>query len=394
MKLYAIFIIFTLLISCAQSPGTDDAVDEMPFNENEFRNFVATDTLSIELDSITAPEQYYTKLIEADSDIYYTFFNENAYALQGYSLNTNDLCLKINNKKKGPNALTNPYRFYFHNFDSIFFINCDAAVIQIFDSTGTKFYDETISFKDTLREYAPTLDNFYEFTYNRETKTIGFWIHPLSPSYENHKYWEGSRSVNYSIKKQRVLNTFGQFPKSYYYNNGIYEGFEYINSYAIPGYRVLYFHNSSEIQIYDHKGIIKRKLKVPEELDGDFGPPIMKVGQGRPSFERIQQHMTESNYCARMFSNPSGTLHYRVVKLPVSYYLPNNKTRNFHDRPFKIIILDENFKVISYKEFKGNHYDFYQSFAVNNKFYISMNNPLNSFSDENRLLFQVFEVGK
>ncbi len=71
---------------------------------------------------------------------------------------------------------------------------------------------------------------------------------------------------------------------------------------------------------------------------------------------------------------------------------PDGRMRNFNDRPFSVMVLDEDFRLIDEISFPGSYYDLFHSFAVGNRLYISMNNPLNPAASDDHLQFAIYEI--
>lgn len=118
----------------------------------------------------------------------------------------------------------------------------------------------------------------------------------------------------------------------------------------------------------------------------------MEVGQDRPDIQQEQNYLTVEPFYVRMMTNQDGSLHYRIVKHRAELRYVDGKMRKFHDKNFSVMVLDNQFRVIDEVMFKGGIFDFYQAFAVGNKFYMSLNNPLNKNSREDAMQFVVFKL--
>jgi hypothetical protein len=117
--------------------------------------------------------------------------------------------------------------------------------------------------------------------------------------------------------------------------------------------------------------------------------------QGNTNDADIQEehnYNLQTPFYVKMFSNESGNLHYRIAKLAVPLRYPDGRFRLFHDKPFVIMVLDEELALIDEVEFPGGKFDFFQSFSWGNKLYISLNNPLNPYASDDAMQFAVFEV--
>ena len=381
--------IISFSISCSNKK--DSNLDyELSGQSNDLRTWQAVDTLSIIVDSVTSPTNYFGQIKIVNSDTLYIIFNPNINALQAYSLNSKKMAWKILLEKEGPNAVDSEGKFYYHTNDSIFFFSeYPVNKLKIVTSQGNVIKTINVPLPDG---YWTSLNMFNELKYISETKSIAFPIYPEINSSADLTFYEKARLCTFNLEN-RNLNTLGAFPKQFYENDYVYSVFDFFEYYTAPSNKVLYFHPTSEIQVYSLlTDSLLHTYRIPSKYIKQKTRPYMKLGQDRPDMQQEQNYLTTEPFYVRMMTNQDGSLHYRIVKHRAQLRYVDGKMRKFHDKKFSVMVLDNQFRVIDEVMFKGGIFDFYQAFAVGNKFYMSFNNPLNKNSREDAMQFVVFKL--
>ena len=401
MKLPLIFPLFTIvtfiaLIGCHNSSSKyqlDYPLEQAQQSEKISGSLVVIDTLIIAIDSVTQSMDPYMQLMEIEKQPFLIMFNTNNFNIQGYHLYDSSKNWKMQMFSEGPNAILNPDRFYYHNKDSIFFIsggNIQKAYLVNSLGIVKKKYD--LRLKDLSINNWITNDHLFEFRYLPESASVSFWSYPgWVNSYDGYEYYLGSKACIYNLNTGTYA-TFGGFPKKYFQDDNLYEVFNQIHAYSTPDYWILNYPGAAEVQVFNRKTLeIEKHIEIHSKFIDEISP-LMKLGEQRRDAQTEVNYQVESPYYFRMQANLDGSRHYRIVKLYASLRYINGKKRNLYDIPFSVMVLDDQLQIITEHRFKGGQFNFYQTFAYQDKFYINMNNPLNSNANENALQFVVFAI--
>lgn len=389
----ALYICSILIISCENNQEIEYVV-QIPGLSAIDAELKLVDTLRIKLDSLTSPENYYGHIRYIDNQPYYCILNGYTNTIQAYHLFDSLKYWQVQIPMEGPNSSPKIDRAYVHNKDSIFTISDDFNHrVYLYNSVGVLTNTYNIPLKGDFKNYWTYHDYFYDFVYQPKYKTVGFWMYPDNQASEDgYEYYKMAKAARFNIETDSI-QAFGHFPNVYFRDNNLYENFEYYNSYEVADLNILYFAASSEIQVYDLNSCkLINTFQIPSKWIDEPIIPHMKLLQERPELREGSKYLQKTGYYAKMLSNKEGTLHYRIVKHPVELKYSDGSKRNWNDQPFSIMVLDKDFKIILEKKFKGGIYDFWQVFAVENKIYISINNTLNDYANDDYLQFAVFSL--
>ena len=385
-------IIFLLQFSCQRKTEKIPGL-EVTIRSKINKKLIIEDTLQIPVDSVTNPANYYGQIKYQDGDTLYVIFNDNINAIQAYSLSTNQLVWKLIFPKEGPREVRENSRFYYYNRDSIFFFSqYPYNEVKLFNHSAELINAWHIDLAKPYDNYWISLDIFGEFKYCNTTKSVVFAIYPnISPS-EDLRFYEQARLCSYNLTTNES-KVFGGFPGSFYATDALYYVFEYIEFYLMPGKLVAYYHPSSEVFTYEMPDFNpKLHIVIPSRFMKKATRPFMYLGEEEPDAQQEGNYMATEPFYAKMITNQSGSIHYRIVKQRAPLRNDDGKLRNFYDRPFSIMALDEDFNTIDEIKLVGGQYDFYQVFALDSRFYLSYNNPLNNSSSDTNMQFVVYSL--
>lgn len=381
------YILFICLFTfCGQKPGKD--VGPMLQSVEKIK-LTLVDTLMIPVDSMTKPSYYYDQFKIIDSVPYYLIYNGARKALQAYALSQSGQNFIVEFEKEGVNGIDEPFWFHYHTRDSIFFIySNNHRRISLYNSFGTRVSSWVMGFPGDYENAWLYNELFYRPEYDPAMKTIGFWV--ARGVVDKLPFQTTAKQCRFNIETQEYT-FFGDIPKPFesvnlYPNN-------YINGYATDNFFVTYFNTAHEIHLYKKdslsgvKKIFAKSRFLPDEFE-----PLIKSESDDPDIQEESNYNATHGYYAKMISNEDFTYHYRIVKHPADLRYPDGKRRNFHDRKFSVMVLDRDFNLIEEIEFPGGKYDFFQSFAFENKFYISLNNAMSDFLSDDQMQFAVYEV--
>ena len=382
--------VFLGWLAAACTAGEESMTGAVTVATDRPGKLVLQDTLVIPTDSITEPQQYYSQ-ITADGK--YIVFNYNNNCLQIYSIRHRTLLNKICFAKDGPHAIGINGSFYYHNHDSIFFLEDYAQHnIKLFDRHGKLRKYWHLNFPEPYEEYWIGLNEiFARYDYSAKNHTIVFPLYPDEES-RSRTFYQKSRLCSFNLQTEEY-NFFGGFPEVFYKSEDLYEQLEFINYYSTPTQLIAWYHPTKTIYVYDRQNFNQLKfLRIPSRSFKKETRPLLQYGMERADPQEQRNYLLTAGYTAMMITSPSGRFHYRLIKLPAPLQYADGSIRQFHDKPFAIQALDSAFNVIDEISFPGGQFDFYQTFAWQDKLYVSMNNPLSEHFNEEAMQLAVFEL--
>ncbi len=111
-------------------------------------------------------------------------------------------------------------------------------------------------------------------------------------------------------------------------------------------------------------------------------------------FESTNQTEQVLNHCyfGRIIYSPSKNLYYRLALIPSSYYAKSrdNNWEIWHHNKIGLVVLDDDFSIISYHIFPPDKYDFFGITLGNKGLMFPRNNPFNPNIDEDILHYDVY----
>jgi len=354
---------------------------------------IASDSLRMEVDRTTKNVAYMEQVKVLGQDTLYFFYNPGNHNIQYYNLNTGMKEGTIQLSSDGPNGVPDLTGFYVHNLDSVLFVSYMPSRIYLVNRQGelTKKWNFTEGTKSLKPEL--TTEYFYELTYNAEKNAINAWFHhPQILIQEKDYYLRKGICIEVYLDSLDDYKIFGVFPENYTQGDGIYDFYSEIGGYLTPKYHVINFMGSHEVHLYDResKKMVKR-LKLKSEFASESISPSRKIGQKELDIRKQDEYMTTTPGYMKMMHNEDFSLHYRILKHGVSFRI-GDKKRHFFNKPFSVAVYDSEFRLLTEKEFPGGTYDYYNSFAHGDKFYLSLNNELNEINDEDYMLFEIYTL--
>jgi hypothetical protein len=389
IRLSIVILIWLSGLSCGRISSDKHVHSGEVVRSEKLIKLVLSDTLTIPVDSVTLSQHYYHQLVHSDSSTFYVIFNASRHTLDFFSLDRRAKAFEITFQAEGPHGIGQPDRFYYHNSDSIFFIySNNIKRLILCNSLGIKKQTWQIELPEPYSDYWISNELFYEFSYDPLNKSVRFWI--SDGEVNTLSYQKSILQCQYNIQSNSCT-LFGvlpdEFKKFNYYPNN------FINSYTSGKNFISWFFPLHDVHVYDRtSNSLLRVLYVKSNYMPAHVEPMKKGETNDADIQEEANYNLQTAFYVKQFTNETASLHYRIVKLGVPLQYSNDRRRHFHDKPFVIMLLDEDLALINEVEFPGGVYDFFQSFAWGNKLYVSLNNPLNPYSKDDFMQFAEFEI--
>jgi len=389
IRLSIVIFILSSSLNCGRISSDNNVYSEDMIRSKKILKLTLSDTLIIRVDSTTLPQSYYHQLVQSDNSIFYVIFNASKHSLYFFNLYRGEKAFEIPFQAEGPHGIGQPDRFYYHNPDSIFFIYYNNIKRLILcNSLGIKKQTWQIELPEPYSDYWINGELFYEFAYDPHSKSIRFWI--SDGEVNTLGYQKSILHCRYNILTNSC-KVFGvlpdEFKKFNYYPNN------FINGYTAGKNFITWYFPLHKVQVYSiSDDNLLRTVYVKSKYMPNNIAPMKQGNTNDADIQEEHNYNLQTPFYVKMFSNESGNLHYRIAKLGVPLRYPDGRIRLFYDKPFVIMVLDEELALIDEVEFPGGKFDFFQSFSWGNKLYISLNNPLNPYASDDAMQFAVFEV--
>jgi hypothetical protein len=392
MSRYYFFLMLITSISCNQNTHQHaERVIEPIVKTSKQYKLSFTDTISIKLDSLTSPHYYYGQTAHNKDEIYYIVYNETKSKLQFYSIITQSFVNEISFSKNGPDGIYRPDKFYYHNKDSIFFLYEDNhKAIRLFNDEGKLISSWKLNLPDEYKDFWISTEYFYDVKFDAKRDELGFWI--SQGHSDKIAFQKTMKQCRFNIKTN-TYRFFGELPGEFYQHN-LYPH-NTINSIYLGDELLVYYNLIPEIHLYDLDELqLKSRYKITSEFDNlSLYTLIKKEGEDIDMLDEYKYNLTKG-LVARIVSSHNGAFHYIIIKHEVDDRYSDGTKRNFYDKPFSIIVLNNEYELITEVPFEGGVLDFYQIFAIENSLFLSLNNVTGNKMSEDYFKFLKIEVNE
>lgn len=397
-----IFFYFLIILSVGCTSSTKEKDNSFYYETDEAKSsgkkcsLNLTDTLKIEVGTQISPLMMNGRIFTAEKSHYLSFFNNQTYNLTFFPLSPQQAkAISIEIEKEGPEGIRNVKDFFIQSMDSIFILSgrMNEKMIYLINQKGE------INYKwDLNKHLSENFENYwlghdteikhYRLHYNPEKKEIYFYM------YNGNIIDKKTQSTYTQIAlnlKNNTFREFGKLPiafkeKSFYPMFGIGSLFS--------SNKVINFSPSlNDLVLYDLDSL---KFIKAINLESKYSNNLI-IGEDAigydPTIAQERDFLTESDFYTHMLTNSTGDYIYRFLKLGQSAKITNGENRDPLDLKFSVQVLDENLDLILEKDFSESQPMFFlESFAIDNKLYISFNNPLNENFSENHKQYYVYKM--
>jgi hypothetical protein len=395
MKRIYLFFYFSFIISsCANDEDKSHFRDleEVKLTNNTI-DLVLIDSVTFPISKYTDPVQSSGKMLSMENDNYYYYFNDNNNSIEFMKVDSPKTDLVVSLNKEGPNSVSSIKDIFAVTLDSIFVISGagNRKIVTLINGKGNNI--DTWNLDNYLpskyESYWLTDFDCYKFAYDNNRNTMYFYLY-------NGYIIEQSTQITFEQFAFNIVDEsytiFGILPnefseKSFYPYFGIC-------SEILPNYIINYFPSLPYTIIYEkdsleNKNLISSTSKFITQLD------IAEDEIGNdPNSSLERKFLMESDAYLKTLTNKDGSLIYRFLKLGQPSLTVDNKPLDFMDMNFSVQIFNSKFKFLAefdFSDFDDLYFPF--SFAIDQKLYISTNNPISKTFDENNYKFYIYEVG-
>ena len=305
-------------------------------------------------------------------------FTDNQNTIHFLSFSTQEPKFRLNFDYNGPNGVGSFYKYYFHNFDSIFVNRHMTDDIYLLDSSG-----QVIDKMNYLgHDVSASFDGFK--IYHEEDSVFG--IFASSPA----GYWLEVEPLKSNIFIKSMLNG-----KNYKALNYVYpKSFEESKSSNLSIYPVFTenkiivgFKGSHQVFVLNTKN---NKLQS-KKVESKFSEGVMRSLDAPNINEHTRYAIQHLSYSYILWDKYK-KVYYRFVKLPYMPKLDEDLNSLLRYPPkFSLMVLDENLNILAEKELKSRTYELRDSFVTPEGLWVSTHHPANPNIVEDQFRFQLVQ---
>jgi|GEM_PF-6735548 len=247
--------------------------------------------------------------------------------------------------------------FYFHNMDSIFLLSVENNRIYLMDSQGR--LNNTFNLNDASQNFQG--ENFFSISYESrrniflDKKNNYLYLRSVPPNdwHSEREFYKKPIISIYDIETDKFIKIIGEFPK-HFSESKLYFPSDNQFSFIIDFENGFYYlshrreHSIYKYDLFTDKLIKKISAKSTYLDDFDLIPRNVDV-------QKMVNSLTKDGTYTNFLHNPFKNQYYRIVTHNQELINPNSGKLNhpINNRPFSIIVFDENLEVIGESLFEN-----------------------------------------
>lgn len=380
MKQFLLLFSFILCFSCKKNQNTTD------FTNTQYNvYFEKVETVQIEIDSSISPFIWNCQFLWDKNVLVFNNHNLNDNSLILIDLKTNKTS-KLSFETEGVNELKNAiFNFYYHNKDSIFFLPMYTHKILIFDNQQK--VKNKIKFKTGIENIGQTIvymgqNNTLFKNHKMIFTTFPTNANQMASSINDPIFYE----INFedSIAKALPFTYELNFDESYPLQHPFY--IDPRSVFDLDGNIIFTFPKSSILFRAD-----KKEIKKSIDIQSDYIDEYQQL----KSMKDFGTHEITGNANIKLDYDKINKHIYLIAEIGISKR--NGETGKLNendDKPFVVIVYDNDMNKILEQIFVGSKYKISASFVGQKGLYLSLNNKKNDSFDEDKLQFEIFKLTK
>lgn len=377
-----------VLLSCAKNEGQGEK-----FPSEELFTLEESELLKIPIDgrtpNTTSSLSYFVEDVEGDKNRYLVFLNRNRPSIQFYNLDDYNMDLIIELNEDGPNGVGRPSGVSVVGKDSIYIVSSVGYKISLINQQGTVKKSCRLLNQNQSRGEETGTPRVHT---SRPLYFVdGMAYMNLAPDRNPHNdhFYEGftNLKLNFEQCQFSYFNTFPESMQGNAWGNGSGNYSTTINNNNVFIYS---FGPDEYLYSYNPKDHAKQKFYAGSKFIDKIEP--MKTAWGNTVEYRRKYVLESPAYLNVIYDN------YREVYYRFAIHEIEEKDEvlgfqnKYFDKPFSIIILNKDLKVIGEKLFPGKVYQINNFFLTEKGLFVSNGNDRNSNINEDELTFTLFEL--
>lgn len=379
--------LFIFCIHLSASCSDRESTQSTETNLSEL-NLVSGNSISIPIDSLTSVQKY-LQLVSLSGEEYLISYqsnqSESSTNFHFYLLKDREKVFTLTFDEIGPNGVGKISPFAsFVNFDSILVSQINSNKVYLMDSAGnlkTKYdFNGIKSSKGTIYPMATyplaiTNENLYSFQMNSFDSETGKFSKGAYPE------------VIYNLKTNQWSSgivTYPEYPDLYY--NSI-EVWKVSRCFGLMNELVYSFAFDNNLYVSNNYTVRSFSIRNDDFRILNASPPDIRLDDMRSQMKLI----SESGLYLSLIPDPYRNIYYRIYLMPGDFMDVDGKFYMLAERPFKIQVINDNFKLIGETEFDGRKFNPYRIMVCKDGLLIEEGNPYNPISDD-RFIFKLFNI--
>ncbi|PKP24636.1 MAG: hypothetical protein CVU03_11450 [Bacteroidetes bacterium HGW-Bacteroidetes-2] len=380
-KIILLSVLVLFFISCKNETSN---LSQDKNNHYKF-NLTLKDSIKIAIDSSMSYRYISHQLIETDSITFLLVGDLNNNGFTVLDLDNKKTIKKIFFDATGPEGIGSSSagrNFYYHNKDSIFIFNQRRNELYIFNDDG--IISESINLSNLINFEIGEVVVENKFMPSFKNEILSFCVYPIIPPYKNSKKSTEPIYVALDLKSKNLKKGLLTYEMSHLKNR--HPAYHFPSRVAFPERDVFIFPFEMNITVTNKDNFEIVNYSFNSQYAKELTPML-------DGFDKMKEYDVESTLNYALYFQTDNNLFYLIIDLGIPFIDPNTGKQNqYEQKPFVVLVFDENFNKLKEQKFEGSKYLIQNTFVGPKGLYLSKNNPLNPNFDENFYKYDIFAL--
>lgn len=380
-----LFIVF-VFVSCIENKKDSIIISK----DSTIKLSYTIDTLSINLDGFLKHDYPYASHFENEKTNYFIGYNEISHKLDVFDLINKNYVTSIPIERDGPNGLDEPWDFYIHNLDSIFYLSKNGALVTL-DMNGE------VSKKANLSKINPykgikAHPISFKIYFDKERNRVYFNSYSYRYLPNEQGYYEEPFIAFYSFLDNKIHQLPLKFPDSYKKNNSYYGEYFEPNVFFKNDSIIYSFPAEPDFYIYDISSAKLGKFRAESKISSNMVEMLPSESYSDINLRMI--HLIENPFFHLLIPDQHRKLYYRLHTSGIPFTTDGQSFNYQADKNEFLMVFDEKLNVIQEIELPSKFYNTNSMFVGKEGLFIPYSHFLNPNLDEEKLQFHLFKFEK
>lgn len=381
-KFFTIILISTL-VSCG-----DRELKKETFYSDKIISYTVEE-LNIPINSDLNNDYPYSSLYLNGNSVYFIGFNAPNHKLDVFNLNQEKYEFSIYLETDGPNKVGDPWDFYVHNMDSIFYLD-NSSNLHIIDRNARVLNSINLNKQNSRLAYKASPISF-KLHYSQVGRNVYFNSYSIKHLPKKSQYYQEPIITWINLENEK-LNSFPiTFPESYS-KDGFFLGETMEPNVTFFSDEIFY---SFPAEHFFYKYDIKNKSteKYWAESSNTANEAKLMPADDYQDLNKRIVHRIENPYFYPLLKDPYRNLYYRIHFGDIPHKVDDLGTQfnSMTEKPEFLMVFDSEFKVITEIRLPFNRLSAQSCFVTNEGLFFPNNHYLNPDLSEDYLSFLVYK---
>lgn len=354
---------------------------------SEYNITYSIDSISIGLKDLLKHDYPYASNYEGEEEIFFMGYNENTHKLDAFDLNEKNHLFSITLERDGPNGLGEPWDFYIHNLDSIFYLSKNNQ-LGILDRHGAILKKINLArINSDIGFKAHPI--YFKIKYDKSSKRVYFNSYSYQYLPNQSQYYEEPFIAYYSFSDNLIYQLPLKFTDSYKKISG-YLGEYFEPNVIVQNDSIIYsFPAESDIYFFNLRNEKSLQFSVKSKTVHDKVPPLPSETYRDINARLI--HLIENPYFYPLIPDPHRNLFYRLHTAGIPYSFDGISYNYMSDKNEYLTVFDKDMNIIEELELPFKTYNTNSMFVTKEGLIFPFSHFQNPQIDEEKLQFHIYK---